>query len=434
MLKKKVLHENINYIQSILKQLRSRHSTTDKVMWGIIPSAGKGLRFGERVPKQYQTICNEVILKKSISALGFLPNEANLAGILVVLAKDDVYFEKLDIESQILNDISLKVPVVALKVGEETRKGSVLAGLTIISKVADPKDWVLVHDAARPGLTKNSLHRLWDAICENSSGGILALPVNDTLKREKINNSESKFNYIEKTLPRESCWVAQTPQIFPIQQLLLALQSVANVTDESSAMEATGKFPILVHGDLLNLKITEPRDLNFLESQLKKETKNNYPKSFYIGQGFDVHALAKGRKLILGGVAIDHDTGLMGHSDADVLIHAIIDAVIGAGGLGDIGKLFPDNEKKYENVDSRVLLRLVVEKISKNGLMINQIDSTIIAEKPKLKFYIVQMVKNLKEDTNCELVNVKATTTEKLGYIGREEGIAAQAVVSLVST
>ena len=124
----------------------------------------------------------------------------------------------------------------------------------------------------------------------------------------------------------------------------------------------------------------------------------------------------------------------MGHSDADVLIHAIIDAILGASGLGDIGKLFPDNESMYKNADSRILLKLVTEKIIEKNLKINQIDSTVIAEKPKLINHIGQMVENLKEDTCCSLVNVKATTTEKLGYIGRQEGIAAQAVVSLVST
>ena len=153
----------------------------------------------------------------------------------------------------------------------------------------------------------------------------------------------------------------------------------------------------------------------------------------FIGQGFDVHQLVKGRKLILGGVEINHQTGLMGHSDADVLVHAIIDAILGAAALGDIGKIFPDSNSEFQNIESRLLLRKVREKIFSKNLIINQIDSTIIAEKPKLRNYIDQMVRNLQKDTCCKLVNVKATTTEKLGYIGKEEGIAAQAIVSLVS-
>jgi 2-C-methyl-D-erythritol 2,4-cyclodiphosphate synthase len=170
-----------------------------------------------------------------------------------------------------------------------------------------------------------------------------------------------------------------------------------------------------------------------METQFVHKENLNGNRGFYVGQGFDVHQLVKDRKLILGGVEIEHEKGLMGHSDADVLIHAIIDAVIGAAGLGDIGKLFPDSNPKYKNVDSRIMLRMVMEKIFMNNLKINQIDSTIIAEKPKLRKYIDKMIENLKEDTRCTLVNVKATTTEKLGFIGNEEGIAAQAIVSLIT-
>ena len=170
-----------------------------------------------------------------------------------------------------------------------------------------------------------------------------------------------------------------------------------------------------------------------MEIQMSYKNRSHKSSSLFVGQGFDVHQLVKGRKLILGGVKINHETGLMGHSDADVLIHAVIDAIVGAAALGDIGKLFPDSNSEFENIDSRLLLRKVREKIFSMGLLINQIDSTIIAEKPKLGEYINQMVNNIQNDTYCDLVNVKATTTEKLGFIGKEEGIAAQAIVSLTS-
>lgn len=429
MLEKKVLYENAMDFQNILKSLREGYLIKDKVTWGIIPAAGKGLRFGDQTPKQYQTICDEVILKKSIRALAALPLDANLIAIIVVLAREDEYFEKMKIESKILNDPSLQVQVIACKVGKDTRKDSVLAGLKTIGAVVHKDDWVLVHDAARPGLPKKTLKRLWYETIKSKSGGILALPVNDTLKKEKNHSSHS----IDKTLSRDKCWIAQTPQMFPAEKLLIALESVTDVTDESGAMEAIGYSPLLVYGDLLNLKITQPQDLKFMEAQLMHEKQLSHNQNFFVGQGFDVHPLVKGRKLILGGVEVVHYKGLMGHSDADVLIHSIIDAVLGAAGLGDIGKLFPDSNSAYKNMDSRILLRSVTEKILEINLKINQIDSTILAERPKLRNYIDQMIMNLKEDTKCGMINIKATTTEKLGFIGREEGIAAQTIVSLVS-
>ncbi|MGZ3159938.1 MAG: 2-C-methyl-D-erythritol 2,4-cyclodiphosphate synthase [Burkholderiaceae bacterium] len=154
---------------------------------------------------------------------------------------------------------------------------------------------------------------------------------------------------------------------------------------------------------------------------------------FRIGQGYDCHALVTGRKLIIGGVTIPHATGLMGHSDADVLLHAITDAIIGAAGLGDIGKHFPDTDPKFSGADSRVLLRAIAERIAQTGYAIGNIDATIIAQAPKMAPHIPQMVTNIAADLglNADCVNVKAKTNEKLGYLGREEGIAAEAVVLL---
>jgi 2-C-methyl-D-erythritol 2,4-cyclodiphosphate synthase len=154
---------------------------------------------------------------------------------------------------------------------------------------------------------------------------------------------------------------------------------------------------------------------------------------FRIGQGYDCHALVAGRKLIIGGVAIPHATGLMGHSDADVLLHAITDAIIGAAGLGDIGKHFPDTDPKFSGADSRLLLRAIAERIAQTGYVIGNIDATIIAQAPKMAPHIPQMVTNIAADLrlNVSCVNVKAKTNEKLGYLGREEGIAAEAVALL---
>jgi 2-C-methyl-D-erythritol 2,4-cyclodiphosphate synthase len=149
-----------------------------------------------------------------------------------------------------------------------------------------------------------------------------------------------------------------------------------------------------------------------------------------VGQGFDVHKFVLGRQLIIGGVKIDYEYGLEGHSDADVLIHAIMDALLGAAGLGDIGLHFPDNDETYKGINSRKLLRTVVETLKSNNYSIGNIDATIICEAPKMKSYINQMVTNISDDCMCDLkdINIKATTTEKLGFVGRSEGIAAQAI------
>ncbi|MDP4618846.1 MAG: 2-C-methyl-D-erythritol 2,4-cyclodiphosphate synthase [Burkholderiaceae bacterium] len=167
-------------------------------------------------------------------------------------------------------------------------------------------------------------------------------------------------------------------------------------------------------------------------SDLPKAQAQGQEPAIRIGQGFDVHALVKGRPLVLGGVSIEHETGLLGHSDADVLLHAIADALLGALGLGDIGRHFPDTDDAFKNIDSRVLLRRVVKVIQEQGFRVAQIDATLIAQRPKLMPYIDTMVANIGQDCQCDFVNVKATTTERLGFTGREEGIAAQAIASLV--
>ncbi len=432
MLKKKVLFINIDEINNYLIKLRKHYDPGAKVTWGIIPAAGKGIRFGEKTPKQYLELCNEIILKKSISSLAKMPSDSNLVCIIVMLSKDDNFFETLNLEKAINKDLSQKVNVIACKEGKSSRKESVFSGLQILGNVANSDDWVVVHDAARPGLTEHSLTRLWKMVYNYNDGGILAVPISDTIKKSKqLNENEYSF-LVDKTIPRDGCWLAQTPQIFPMRKLFLALKASSNTTDEASAMEQSGYSPLLVKGELQNLKITQKEDLKYLEFLMTYKKNENLQKNFFVGQGFDVHTLKKNRKLVLGGVTIPHPTGLMGHSDADVLIHAIIDAILGAACLGDIGKLFPDNDPEFENINSRSLIKRVIKKLSGKNLLVNQIDSTIIAEKPKLTDYIDQMKKNLQADTKCQFVNVKATTTEKLGYAGREEGIAAQAIVTLV--
>jgi 2-C-methyl-D-erythritol 2,4-cyclodiphosphate synthase len=191
-------------------------------------------------------------------------------------------------------------------------------------------------------------------------------------------------------------------------------------------MEQAGLAPLLVMGDEANNKITFADDLQGWQTR-----KGRRMSSIRIGQGFDVHALGEGRRLVMGGVEIPYHLGLVGHSDADVLLHAVSDAILGAVGLGDIGQHFPDTDAAYSGADSRVLLRHVVALARQEGFAVTQVDATIIAQAPKMAPHIPSMVDNLREDTQTRLVNVKATTTEKLGFTGRGEGIAAQAVVLL---
>jgi 2-C-methyl-D-erythritol 2,4-cyclodiphosphate synthase len=251
----------------------------------------------------------------------------------------------------------------------------------------------------------------------------LALPVPDTLKRS---DASAEAVRSVQTVDRAGLWAAQTPQLFPLHRLAHALKQATDVTDEASAMEQLGAKPRLVMGDWANRKYTYPEDFQEREALTRQ---NPWPR---VGTGFDVHALVEGRPLIIGGVRIDHPRGLLGHSDADVLLHAISDAILGAAGLGDIGRHFPDTESQYKGADSRVLLRTVVERVHAEGFDVYQLDATIIAQAPKMSPHIAQMVMNIQADTQTEAVNIKATTTEHLGFTGRQEGIAAQASAVLV--
>ena len=189
----------------------------------------------------------------------------------------------------------------------------------------------------------------------------------------------------------------------------------------------------MIQGERKNIKITTPDDLEIAENWQLKEEGVTTGHTMRIGQGFDVHKFAnEGQFVILGGVKIPHSSSLLGHSDADVLIHAICDAILGAAGLGDIGEWFPDNEPKYKGIDSRKILKKIISSIKTRGLVVHQIDATVICEEPKITPHKEKMKEILTMETNCSFVNIKATTVERLGSIGRKEGIAAMASVSLL--
>jgi 2-C-methyl-D-erythritol 2,4-cyclodiphosphate synthase/2-C-methyl-D-erythritol 4-phosphate cytidylyltransferase len=394
--------------------------------FAVVPAAGSGSRFGGEVPKQYALLGGVQVLNRTVRTL---LADNRIEKIYVAVAPDDTRAAKV-----LAHEVaSGRVRVIAS--GGETRARTVRNALTAVTGGgAKSDDWVLVHDAARPGLDAVTLGRLIDTLKDHPVGGLLALPVADTIKREAKDSAENGAVMVESTVYRTGLWQAQTPQMFRVgllaQALSEALQDEADPTDEAQAMERSGHAPLLVVGTRNNFKITVAEDLDAMEKLMGAVT----PK-IRVGEGFDVHALVPGRKLIIGGVEIAHPTGLLGHSDADVLLHAMTDALLGAAGLGDIGKHFPDTDKAFAGADSLKLLAEAYKRVQAEGWTLLNMDATIIAQAPKMAPHIGKMVERIAAALDVELdaINIKAKTTEKLGFTGRQEGIAAQAVAMVAA-
>ena len=376
----------------------------------LVPAAGGGSRMASAVPKQYLPLLGRPLLWHTLAALAAVKA---IARLYVVLAPDDEQWAQHDFTA-------FADKLRPLRCGGATRAESVANGLAAMTD-EDAATWVLVHDAARACVTPRQIEALIAGIADDGVGGLLAVPVADTLKREQE-------RHVAATVSRQQLWQAQTPQMFRRDLLLRALTAARDVTDEASAVEALGLSPRLIEGDAANLKITYPADLHLAELILRD--RNNMAKEMRMGQGYDVHALVAGRKLILGGVEIAHETGLLGHSDADVLLHAVTDAILGAAGLGDIGRLFPDSDERWRGADSRVLLRGAMAQVREAGWRVVNVDATVVAQAPRVSPYAAAMAANIAADLGiaAAAVNIKGKTTEKLGFEGRREGIAAQAV------
>jgi len=314
-----------------------------------------------------------------------------------------------------------------------------MSGLKALEGKAGAEDWILVHDAARPCLTSADLAALIDAVevredATNAAavnGAVLASPVHDTVKRER-------GGIAVDTVDRTGLWRALTPQVFGYARLTQALADAATlglaVTDEAQAMERLGLPARLVRGSPFNIKVTTVSDLVMAESILRgTELPGTERNHMRIGQGFDVHAFGAGDHVVLGGVKIDYPKGVVAHSDGDVVIHALCDAVLGALGMGDIGQHFPDSDPRYRGADSRVFLREVTAHMRAAGLELVNADVTVLAEAPRIAKHRGAMAENLAADlgASVQLINIKATTTERLGFIGRGEGLAASAAVLL---
>jgi len=385
--------------------------------WAVVPAAGAGRRMGSAIPKQYLPLAGQPVIAHTLDTLLRYPP---LAGVVVAISAGDEWWREV---------AAVRVadkPLLVVTGGAE-RGHSVLNGLEALWERAHPDDWVLVHDAARPCLSVADLDRLFIELADDAMGGLLAVPVHDTLKQADATGR------VAATVNRSQLWRALTPQMFRLGMLRDALRDALarglTVTDEAAAMEAAGFAPRLVEGRADNLKITRPEDLALAEFYFTRGRSRN----MRIGHGFDVHALGPGEFITLGGVRIPHTQGLMAHSDGDVLLHALCDALLGAAGLGDIGQHFPDHSAEFRNIDSRILLRRVVLLLQERRLSVGNVDATIIAQTPRMAPYIPAMREQIAADLNIPLeqVNVKATTTERLGYVGRSEGIAVHAVALL---
>jgi 2-C-methyl-D-erythritol 4-phosphate cytidylyltransferase/2-C-methyl-D-erythritol 2,4-cyclodiphosphate synthase len=393
-------------------------------VWAIVPAAGRGTRFAagaDSPPKQYAQLLGATVLQWSLRAL---LAEPRVYAVVVAVAVDDAHWAALAAQ--------LNHPKVLTTTGGASRQETVANGLDFLSERAAADDWVLVHDAARPCLNSADLCALLDAVgaggaagAAGAAGAVLAAPIVDTVKRELAEHVA--------TVDRRGLWRALTPQVFAFAVLRHALKEAAlagvAVTDEAQAVERMGLHPALVPGSPFNVKVTSASDLELAGTILKMTEVT----PMRVGQGFDVHAFGEGDHVILGGVRIAHPKGVVAHSDGDVVIHALCDALLGAMGDGDIGQHFPDSDPRYRGADSRVFLRVVAARMRTAGLNLINADVTVLAEAPRIAAHRAAMAANLSADLGiaAHLINIKATTTERLGFIGRGEGLAALASVLL---
>ncbi len=375
----------------------------------IIVAAGRGERLGAEVPKQYLPLGGRTVLYHAVAALCAHPGVGPVRTVIRPQDRDryDAAVEGLD----------LLEPVT----GGTTRQDSVRLGLESLTDQAPSN--VLIHDAARPFLAADLIGRLVDALAA-SPGALAALPVADTLKR-------ADDGKIIETVDRAGLWRAQTPQAFHFDAILNAHQSVAGrsgFTDDAAVAEAAGLPVALVEGDEDNFKITSAADLARAERVLRARAGETR-----VGTGYDVHRLGPGDGVTLCGVHLPFDRALHGHSDADVALHAVTDALLGAIGAGDIGSHFPPGDAKWAGAASDQFVRDARHRIAARGGRIVHVDLTIICETPKIAPHRGAMTARLAEILGVgeDCVSVKATTTEGLGLTGRGEGIAAQAVATV---
>jgi 2-C-methyl-D-erythritol 4-phosphate cytidylyltransferase/2-C-methyl-D-erythritol 2,4-cyclodiphosphate synthase len=375
----------------------------------LIVAGGRGQRLGDPIPKQYLDLVGKAVLRRSVEAFLHHPR---IDAVRVVIRPDD-----RERYAQAVAGLDLLDPVA----GGAERQDSVRSGLESLADLA-PRA-VLIHDAARPLVDAATIDRTLDALAAHD-GAIAALPVTDTVKR-------GKDGLAGETIDRSGLWRAQTPQTFRYDAILAAHRAAIGLalTDDAAVAEHAGLTVALVAGTEDNIKITSREDLD----RATRTVGGGLP-DVRVGNGFDVHRFGPGDGLMLCGIRVAHDHGLIGHSDADVGLHSITDALLGAIGDGDIGMHFPPTEPRWKGADSSVFLRHALSLVTARGGSLTHIDVTIICERPKVGPHRAAMVARIAEilGLDASRVSVKATTTEGLGFTGRREGIAAQATATIV--
>jgi 2-C-methyl-D-erythritol 4-phosphate cytidylyltransferase / 2-C-methyl-D-erythritol 2,4-cyclodiphosphate synthase len=381
----------------------------------LIVAAGSGERFGGDRPKQYQDLGGRAVLHHTVSA--FLRHDAvDAVQVVIQPAHRELY-------DAAVAGLGLPEPVA----GGATRQESVRLGLERLAALDPAPDFVLIHDAARPLIDAATIEAVRTKLNEVPAA-IAAVPVTDTLKRSDADGM------ITGTVERAGLWRAQTPQGFRFPEILKAHRNLAGaeLTDDAAVAERAGLGVALVQGNADNLKVTNQDDMARAALTMNSSLPAPLP-DVRTGLGFDVHRFAPGDHVVLCGVKVPHEAGLDGHSDADVGLHALTDAVLGALAAGDIGSHFPPSDPQWRGADSALFLRHAVGMVHERGGVIAHVDVTLICERPKIGPYREAMTARMAELLNLppDRVSVKATTTERLGFTGRGEGIAAQAVATI---
>lgn len=379
----------------------------------VIVAAGAGIRAGGEKPKQYQHIGNKTVLRQTLEAFAAHPRITHV--LTVIGPGHSAEFKKA------AHGLNVGEPVL----GGNTRQESCRIGIEACASYAP--DFVLIHDAARPFISHALIDRVIDALLTNE-GAIPALGVPDTIKK-------ARHGMVQETLDRSALFSVQTPQGFHFERIRqahaeAALAKNAGLTDDASVAEAYGVKVQLVAGEPVNRKLTTEQDIIMANLELRSNHVHERP-DVRVGQGMDFHVFETGKSLWLCGVEMQHTKKLKGHSDADVALHALTDAILGAIGEGDIGTHFSPTDPRWKGARSSMFLAKACELLTAMNGQLSNVDITILAEEPKISPHLAAMktelARQLKLDANR--IAIKATTTEKMGAIGRKEGMAAHAVV-----
>ena len=391
--------------------------------FALIVAAGRGHRVGGPMPKQYRSLAGQPVLTHTIAAFAKLDS---IYAVRVVIHPDDdaLYREVVDaleegLESKILSPTN----------GGKTRQDSARLGLESLAQ--EKPDVVLIHDGARPLVTKEAIIRTLDSISENV-GSIAALPLSDSLKR-----AEENGKHIAGDVARVGFWRAQTPQTFRFSEIFAAHSAAKchDATDDAEVAEQYGLRIALVAGEEENIKITTESDMARAEQLLNHRSATMVSNwRVKVGMGYDVHRFAEdGNDLTICGVRVPFEKSVASHSDGDVALHAVVDAILGALGDGDIGVHFPPSDEKWRGAPSDIFIDHALKLLRMRGGKLDHIDVTVICERPKLTDHRAAMLDRLASLLGLPkgAVSLKATTTEKLGFVGRKEGIAAHALATL---